>query len=495
MQTKSLAKYGVIYMATSVFIQIINLLMVPLYTKTLSQEQFGQLNLLISIQSLLTIFATLGIYSGLNRFINEFENKNRIKNIALTFSVVWGAFLYIVISLSSNMISKLIFNNDPAGAQYIRIIFAGSIILCLVTIYISYYTMQFKASHCTVINLSKVFLLLGLTYYFIVIRKDGVEGALWAQVITYGILFAGLVIYDIRNIRPDYSRHILRKMLKYGLGLLPGQVASWVYSSIDRYFISILFGLKQVAIYSMGYRIGMLMDPIFLSPFKSVFTSFKYRVYKEADGKQKINEVFIYYHFLGWLIVLGLSVFARIAIKILSTGEYDQAFLIVPIIVFSYYLQGMSEFYSLGIHVNNKTGLESLIYIIGAIINIGLNILLIPWLGIYGAALATVITYIIMNLFSFIIGKKYLDLNIGYFRPLRGGILFVILYFVYFNLYKLMGNLILEAILASLLCIIYIIISIRLKYLPKEVLVGILIKGKALLKKKAKDDNDESGNM
>lgn len=476
MEMNKLAKHSLIYSGTSILAQSISLFMVPIYTKNMVIEQYGQYNLLISVQSLLAIFITLGIFSGMTRFFNEFEDKNKTKNIVLTFSIVWGLLMCLFSVFFGEFLYHFVFPSEQGGGYYINFIVISSVLLCQISIYNSYFTMQFKSKHVSVINLSRVVFMLIYSAYFIILRKEGLHGALQAQMFAFATVLVGLVMYDLKNLRFVFAWKELKLMLKYGTGLVPGQTASWIFTLIDRYFIKAMLGLQQVAIYSMGYRIGMMMEPILLSPFKSVFTSFKYKVYKEANAPEKIREIYVYYNFFGWFCILGFSVFAKPAIDLLSTPEYAEAFIFVPLIVFSYFLNGLGEFYSLGIHIKNKSIVDSYILGAGAGFNILLNIVLIPILGIMGAAFATVVSYFIMNILFFLIGKRYLDLGLKYFEPFKGGIIFLVLYGIYLVSFKFIYSVYVDIIYAVFLCLLYIILSIMIGFIPREVAKSAFLK-------------------
>jgi len=284
MENTKLAKHAAIYGASSILAQASSLLMVPIFTRNMSQEQFGQYNLLISVQTLLAIFITLGIFSGMTRFIYEFEDQNRTKNIVLTFSLAWGSVMCVLSLIFGDYLYELAFPHEEGGGFYINFLVFSSVLLCLISIYISYYTMLLKPQIVSVTNLGRALLMLLFSAYFIKIRQGGVYGAFQAQMYTYSAVLAGLILYDRKHIRLVLAWQELKVILKYSVGLLPGEASAWIYTLIDRYFIKVMMGLNQVAVYSMGYRIGMMMDPILISPFKSVFTSFKYKNYNEADA-------------------------------------------------------------------------------------------------------------------------------------------------------------------------------------------------------------------
>lgn len=468
MSKKRMARNGMIYTGSALLAQAISMLMVPIFTRNMTQEDFGLYSLMISVQALLGIFSTAGIVSGLSRFYNEFEDKNLVKNTALIFVSILGVLLTVGSYFYGDTVYRLVFGINAAGRTLLMVVMASTALLSVTSVYGTYFNMQEKAFLNSVINVGRSLLLLLFSIGLIYFMQWGVMGALVAQLCAYGGIVGVLVLADIKNLQFRLSREMLGPMLKYSLGLIPGQISGWVYTLIDRYFIKYMMGLSSVAVYSMGYRLGMLMEPVFLYPFKSVFTAFKYREYKAPDAQAKIRTFFIYYVSAGWFITLGISTFARAAILLLSTAEYIEAAYIVPLVVFSYFLYGLGEFYSMGIHISNNTGLESGILFFAAGINTGLNFILIPLLGIYGAALTTVISYLLMNVVYYHVGRKFYDTGISFFEAFKQLPVVLVFYGAYVLMSPWFDTLLLNALLAALTCLLYLMVGYWSQSIPRE---------------------------
>lgn len=457
---------GFYYFLTSTLTQLLNLVIIPLYTRHLSVNEVGQYNLIISIQSLLSIIFTLGIFSGMTRYFNEVEDSLSLKNNALFFSIVWGFFILGISYLTAPLLSHLIFVNDPQGISYILCVVGMTLADCIIVIFINYYSMEFKALKSSIIGVANMVIKLGLTWYFLDILNKNMIGLLQAQLIASLIILIGLIIADIKEIKLRINLIEIRMMLKYGVGLAPGQLSFWILSLIDRFFINQMIDVRTVGIYSMAYKIGMLINPVFIFPFTKVFTPIKYSVYKRSDGLQKIKQFYKIYIAFGWLFILLVSLHAKIALNVLTTSEYLSGYTLVPLIVFSYFLWGLGEFYALGLHIANKSLDHSKIVSIAALTNIGLNFMLIPLFSMWGAAIATIISYATANVLYYVYGKKHLDIDLSLLDPYKPGIVFICLYLVYWWIEP--ENILTEIILNAALCMIFYFISIKLKALPLE---------------------------
>ncbi|WP_025436117.1 oligosaccharide flippase family protein [Peptoclostridium acidaminophilum] len=469
MKGNLMIRTGGIYLGLSLISNFINLILTPIYTNSLTLEEYGSYSIISSYQSLFSIFATLGIYSGMKRFFNEYEDKNRLKNIALTFSIVWGIIVVALNMIFARQLAGLVFESGARGGVYIRYVVTSSVLSCIISIYTAYYSMQYKALKASLIEIVKLALTLAFTLIFVVSYDGGITGILRSQCLSFAILLLALIWADHKNITPVWGKSELKDMLSYGVGMAgASDVLEWVLTLIDRYFLKVVAGYAAVAVYSIGYKVGMLILPLFIAPFTNALTPFKYGVYKEENGKRKLEEIFDHYNIIGWFMVLGISVYANTAIKILATEEYSQAFRIVPLIVIAYLLDGSCEFYSLGIHIEKKMALNLIIPGAATAINIALNMALIPGMGAYGAAIATIVSYFAMTVMYYFGGRAYYKMNIGLFSFLKAGIPFMMTYslYLYFGLYEL--GVLAELFFNTALVAVYFIICFLFGFIPKS---------------------------
>ncbi|UNC93610.1 oligosaccharide flippase family protein [Candidatus Contubernalis alkaliaceticus] len=488
MSKANLLKSSFVYVIASIFVQAINVLLIPIYTRNFTSEEYGLYVIIASIQNLLIIFAALGVFSGLSRFFYDYNNKNQIKNLVLSFSLVWSAVIGFLGIITAPAFASFAFGGYADGLHYTYFIIGNSILLCFISIYTAFYNMDNKPLKTGIINTGKLLLVLFLTIYLITILEQGIIGALKAQFTAYALVAALLLLMDRKNLKFILNKKQLKQIVSYGAGLVPGQAAVWVLTLIDRYFLQAMVNLSTVAVYSLGYNIGMLIKPIFLLPFSTAFTPFKYKVYKDEDGKGQLREQFKYYSFIGWFLITGISLYANIGIKVLATAEYGEAFKIVPLIVFSYFLWGLEQFYGLGLHIAKKMSVNSMIIMVGALFNILLNIIFIPVMGMYGAAAATIISYIIINILYYLAGKQYYDLGISLWEPYKYCPVFLFIYGAYFFLGIYSTAFYVEFAANMILIALYLFLVVSMKIMPYCEFQKIF----ALLKKTVKKEKNLS---
>ncbi|HEX3047607.1 MAG TPA: oligosaccharide flippase family protein [Bacillota bacterium] len=470
-----------VYIITSILTQVLNLFLIPLYTNHFSPALFGEFTIVTSLQGILSFFVSLGIFSGLSRFYYETEDPVRLKNITVTFSLLWGSVMVAVCLIAAPQIASLVFKGAPDGPVLTRLVAVNAFLLCLINTYTTYMTMGYYALKSGLISMFNLLLTVIFTIYLVAVLRLGVLGALQAQVYAAAVVFSWLLLSDLRDFRFAWERTLFGRMLGYGVGLLPGQLGCWVLMLVDRYFLKAMVNLGAVGVYSMGYKIGVLIQPLLMAPFKNIFTPYKFEVYKQPDGQAKILRLFNYYNFIGWLLVLGLSVFAGPALRILATTAYESAYRVVPIVACAYFILSLGEFYSMGLHIANQTMIDSWVVIGGAVIDLGLNYLLIPRWGMYGAAFAVLIAYLAMMISYYFLSGPYYKLGIGFGLPCRYAVVFTLIYGIYFYLKPQIHHLGLEVLLGFGLCLLFILLSYRVGLLPKDALD---LAGQALAKVK-----------
>jgi O-antigen/teichoic acid export membrane protein len=391
-------KIGVIYAVGQFLTKAISFIMLPIYIKEIGLTGFGQLSLVDAVLNFISSFTIIGVYSGYIRFYRDYEEhkRKRLKNTALNFSLIMSIVDFILIMTLGNLISKVIFNFE--NSYYILIlVMLRSILSQLVILMMCDYSLNYKAGINVTINLANLLLNIVFTIIFVVLIKRGIVGIYEGYVLSNLLIFIYLVFTSNREYKLEIDSKMLKNMLKFSGGLIPSNIASTILTLSDRYFLNGSRNLMETGIYSVGYKFGMLIEPLFVGPFTQIFTTYKFSIWKDRDAEEKFNDMFFKYHIIGCFILLGICIYSKAMLFFLSTEESIVAYKVVPLIVAAYFLYGKSCFYCLGIQIKNKTYYDGVIMLSAGVINLILNAALIPRLGMYGAALSTAISYIAMN--------------------------------------------------------------------------------------------------
>ena len=263
----------------------------------------------------------------------------------------------------------------------------------------------------SIILISQTYLVFGLVTYFTLTGKGIVtivSGFLIAQILIALAVFP-IIVSNLGFKLPKFSN--IKDYLNFGLPTISVNLSYWIIDSSDRYFIAFLLGATFVGYYSPGYVLGAAIL-IFYTPFSILLPSVLPKYYD--NGKLEEVNSFIKYSLKYFLLVAIPSVFAlsllsRPLLMIISTTEIaSNGYLVTPFVAFSSLLIGTYGIITNYLLLKKKTKIIGGILTIAALSSL-LNIIIIPYLGIIGAAIVTLLSYFI----AFILGLNY---TLKYFK-------------------------------------------------------------------------------
>jgi O-antigen/teichoic acid export membrane protein len=469
-EMKSVAKHFLVYGLGNILSKIVGFILIPVYTHYLTTSQYGTLELLELTTYIAGMFLALGISQSVMRFYYDSEDPQKRQEVVSTalFSI-WVVSLFAVIwfLLFSPQVSFLVFKSSDYTGLF-RIVFLTMMFSLASEIPLSFIRAQQRSVLYTVISLCRLILSLGLNILFIMGFGWGVQGIILSGLITNGISSLYLSFYTIKQVGISFSLGKLKEMIKYGLPYIPGGAGMFVLNFLDRFFLQRFTSLSEVGIYSLGYKFGMIINPLVTDPFFAIWRPKMFELAKREDAKDIYSLMFTYFLFLEIFLGLGISVLIKDVLRIISSPEYHNAYKVVPLILLSYILWGGYFHMQVGILLKKKT--QHIAYIIGmsALSNLLLNILLIPRLGIWGAALSTLVSFGIMFILNYFVSNWIYYVKYQFARLFKLLTLAVVLYLVSLqvNMNSLFWSLVVKTVLV--LSFPFLLFLLRF-YTPKEI--------------------------
>jgi O-antigen/teichoic acid export membrane protein len=202
-------------------------------------------------------------------------------------------------------------------------------------------------------------------------------------------------------------------MVKYSVPMIPATIFWWITSVSDRYMVTWISGEVENGLYSAAYKI-----PTMLSLVSNVFIeAWQYSAVSEKEGRESFfGRVFEYYQvvlFIACGFMVGAS---QIFIALLCADSYFEAWRFVPVLSISAAFSGLTAFFGSVYLLKKKSVLTLITSMSGAIINIALNLLLIPQLGAQGAAISTCISYAVVFVIRAVNTRKYVKFSLHSLR-------------------------------------------------------------------------------
>jgi O-antigen/teichoic acid export membrane protein len=410
---KSVAKGTVIYGFANVSIKLLGIILIPIYTnyKYLSKADFGVLGVLDITYQMVIIILGLSLYQSFARWYYDPEHKAAQKSMYFTV-IIMNALIcitaFIFVFFNASYFSKLLFHSDQY-AKLMWIMFAGCSVNIISSVPLILLRLKEKAIKYSVISITKLFVTLVFTILFVVYFKKSVLGVYEATLI--GEIAGFILIFSdiVKNIQIKLELERFWQMLIYGLPLLLASVSTVLLNSFDRYSLNYLTNLDTVGTYTLAFRMANTIKIVVISSIQLSLVPILYKKLGDADHKRFYAKSLNYSTLIVMSLILFISVFSLEIVKVFSSNKsYWEAANIIPILSVSMVFVLMKENIMIGLQITKSSATMGVLIAIAAIFNLGLNMLLIPLFGLYGSAVSTLLSQILMfALFYIVANKKY----------------------------------------------------------------------------------------
>lgn len=416
-----------VYGVGGIISKIVPLVMVPIITRLMPDTSyFGISDLSNTIISLSSSLAVMGMYDAMYRMFFEKEDEDYKKNIcstALTFTLCTSMIVFVLLLIFKKQISTFFYGNQ----QY-----ANMIYICAVATLVSA-TNSIVSAPTRMQNKRKVFLFTNIGssilsysisiplivngYYIIALPLANVIAGISTEII-FGIL--NRKWFRIRR----FNKLLLKQLLSIAVPLIPNFLIYWVFNSSDKIMITNILTVSDAGIYSVGAKLGMVSQLIYTA-FSGGWQYFAFATMKEKNQVFTNSKVFEYLGIISFITTAFMCAWSYRIYNILFTGAYITGYIIAPYLFLAPLLQMLFQVACNQFIVIKKTWPNLFILSSGAVVNIILNWFLIPRIGIEGAAVATLIGYIISDVICCVVLVK-MKLMILSFRFLLASISLVI---------------------------------------------------------------------
>ena len=401
-----LIKNTLIFALGTVGTKLINFLLVPLYTNVLLKSEYGTVDLAFTLGTFLVPLLILNINEAILRFsLDKGADQNKILSVgfaSLGFMLVASGCAYPLLRLY------------PPIAEYAPLVLLYFISSGTSTVFMYHLRGKEMLLRFSVGNILNTLFVAGLNIVFLTVLSLGVKGYFLAYIIANGVtavyaFFAGNAASALGHFSID--RGLLGQMLRYSLVLIPNSFMWWVMDSSDRVMLTSMVGLSVTGMYAIAGKL-----PSIVSVISSVFNqAWNYSAIKEQESADSaayhssvFDKLFLSVVTVGSGILLILKPFMSVYVE----ASYYDAWRYTPPLIVGTVILVLSTFLSSSYTVNKDSKGFLFSALSGAVVNILLNLALIPLWGALGAAIATCVAYATVFLYRFFDTKKYLRLRV-----------------------------------------------------------------------------------
>lgn len=368
--------------------------LVPLYTRVLSPEDYGSLDMLVLFASLAGLTVPFEITQGVARFYsteNNPQQKVRYASTAFWFSFFCYSLFLALTFLCADTLSVFIMGRADLISTFrtgMFYIWSNGMFYLIG----NQFRWELRSRHYAFASMISTIVTASLSVYLTFFLHQGLLGLLRGML--GGALAASLYgIWKLKtSFRFTFSVACLKQMLHFSAPLVPSGIAVFVSHYIDRLMINYFLTLSDLGVYGIGYRLSSIVGLIMVG-FQGALTPMIYTNYKLPDTPNNIYKIFRIFLFFALLLFFGVTVFARELLFLFTTPAYYSASKVVIFLVPSILISNMIIF-TPGIGIAKKTYIVIWINVCGALLNTFLNIIFIPLFGILGAGVATLLGYI-----------------------------------------------------------------------------------------------------
>ncbi|MGM0843668.1 MAG: oligosaccharide flippase family protein [Bacillota bacterium] len=393
-------KNTIIYTIGTMLPKLIVFVMLPIYMNYLTPEEYGLIQTINALVSVLSIFYLTSLRTSITRSYIDYDSNNEKQGFVFSvfiFLVLFSIVLSAVLLNLENIITPYIFNNIPSD-PYFRYMVILSFLTIFPIIPLTMLRIREQALKFVLFNGLETLLIVILTVYLLVIKDMGAIGSLKA--IIFARLFMGIIYFvyvlNFTKLKFKETRIVyVTSSLALAIPLVPHFLAGWINSVGDRVLIEQYLNLFELGIYSLGaqFNVGLMM---LVTSFNMAYAPRFYKMMKNGEVSQKVySKIFN----VAVLIVLMMSfvglIIIPVFIKYFGSSTYQSSYLFIWLLFggtiwhLGYIMSVSSLVYF------KKMKRVALVTLITAGINIVLNLILIPVLGIFGAAVATYLSYYI----------------------------------------------------------------------------------------------------
>lgn len=411
-QLKQLSKDSLYYGLGSALQKFIGFFLFPIYTRVLTQEDFGTQDLVFTAVTILSYFLILGLDSATARHYYDAEDpeeKRIILSSWLWFELVISIPVCIVTMLFAETICLLAFN-DPSLASFLRLGIVSIPFSLISSVTALALRLTFRSRAFSVITTAGVIAQAVSAIIMVPILGMGITGVFLSHLIAniFRACLGMIITHDEFIVaRIAISGVWLRPMLLFGLPLVPASLSLWILNYANRFFLVRFSTLSDIGIFGIGVRLSSIVAFI-ISAFQIAWGPFSYSLIKDSQlAKDVYSKALTYFLLVSLFFTVSLSLFSREAITVLATSSYESAAPLVPWLSLGTVAWGAAYIVGMGTGIAKKSYHTTISVVLSAVLNTALNFYAIPLWGIMGAAFATLSGYLVALLYNYIAGQHY----------------------------------------------------------------------------------------
>lgn len=400
-------KNSLLYTVGSMMTPMIGLIMLPIFTNYLTPAEYGIMTTVQTLVGMLQLFLLLALNGAVTRFFYDFldqpEKQKEYLGSIYIFVLIFSTIIATILMFFSNSIGSLLFRNIPINPFYFYLI-GLSWVTALSSLPMALFRAQEKAGLFVVINLVKALFVMAITVYLIIGRGLGAESVLISQLLITFIVVLLTFGIQLKFLKFSLNLTFVKQSLLFSLPLLPHVASGWIISSSDRVILEKIVDIADLGIFALAAQVSMVLAVFYTSVNNALVP--RYTMLRKEGNELKANRLLKIFSYVVLIFGVVSIPIAMYSIKLITSSEYYGAIGLIPILLIGQIVKGFYFIPVAKLFYAKKTKAIATSSTLAAIINLIINLIAIPFIGIYGAIASTIIAEIIRFLLIYRASKR-----------------------------------------------------------------------------------------
>jgi O-antigen/teichoic acid export membrane protein len=389
-EVRAVLRHSRIYAAAAVLNRAAAFLIIPIQTRYLLESEYGVIGVITVVSEVVGAMFGLKLGASMSRLYFDHEDeadRNAVVTSAIIGAIVMVGVVMAPMALFSEPLAKLILDVDGLGGILLLGV-AGLLFNTLFNLGLQYFLIRQQSALFLIAGTARSVLYIAAAYLFIATLHMGLRGAVMGIFVANTVSALGVLGPLLWKLRLRYSWAKIRDTLRFGIPLIPGQVAEIGSTFLERYLIVHMASLAAAGIYFLAIRLASVINAMVVGPFNRIYLVRRFEALGAGTEDGESSRVFTYFFMLVTWAALGLAVLAREVVAIAAHGRYEGAVAVIPLACLTQVLVSVLIIAELGIYYAKIPRYLTMANLATLAVQVGLNLFLIRRFGTMGAVSA-----------------------------------------------------------------------------------------------------------
>ncbi len=420
-----------VFGVTGIINRSLGFFLIPVYTYYIKPKEYGVLAILMIVLAAIPLVLRMGLGNALLRSWYDYKEDQRpeLATTVFVFLLLTSIPILSILTYFAPQASLYLLDTE-VYTSHLRIVYLLAFLEIFNVVPETLLRIRNASIQYSLCQTIGFIFQLSTNISLIVYWQMGIKGVLIANLVGAILENSLMFAVSLKQMKWGFNFAELKTMLAFGTPLIFGRLSAICFQWIDRFFLKYYADFRQVGLYTLANQLTTPINLLITMPFGMIWSNMQVSVMKDPDAKEYYARMLTYVVYGSTFLALSLSILVEDVLRIFATAKYWETAAIVPLLALSAVFDVANPTLGVGISILRKSYLSPIIVAVAAISNVLLNFLLIPRMGMKGAALATLLSYIIITCLRYFVSNRLMHIDYEWGRLLKIAALAIMLFFL-----------------------------------------------------------------